>query len=216
MQKKTILFLASVVVILTGVVLLIWNSSRPRRLCPIAAVMAAKQARDRAVFTEGFSTNFQEVFDRLTGLRSELFERLNAKTGVYMEADFEAFFDLPFKPMLESIESAMRNPVSVGVEGAPIPESEFFLGGDTMDEPIRRIADRSPRLYSILQKTGFLVVIGRFIASSAWLSMSKNSTPGSLQAFWQCTTRIDWNDPAVWAEMNGQTCLIAACLQRAQ
>lgn len=181
MESKQTVFYVAVIVIVTVVAVLIWWSIKK------------KNDRKSAFSRENRVDTFQLTVERLTDLDRQLMTLINEKTGVNMSVAYISYIGKSPAEVVNNVKNTMQSQYLL---------SEFTMDGKTMDEPILKMYANNSKLFALLGTVGFLSVIGKMIATTAWTTSSDNPSPESLETFWKCTDNIDWKSHVTWVNLS--------------
>jgi hypothetical protein len=193
MKNEKIFFLV-LVLALVGVVTIIIRKS----------VQSGKRRNImRTNKSENDIPQFETTSQQLAKLNTDLLDLLNQKTGDNMERQFHAYFNLDEMKIVNGVKTAMNG---------KLPFARFSMESETMDESIRNMHKADKRMFEILDRTGFLIMVGKLLATIAWTQAAKDTSKTGLCKFWRCTEKIAWGSAITWDNISGQGSAVSACI----
>lgn len=179
MENKQIFFYVLVILIVAGVGILFWRD---------------RQVNDRFTISKHNrpSDTFEQTAEQLTKLNEDLLSLINEKTGTDLAESYKKYLGVSPADMVGRVKRAMEGRFML---------STFTMEGDSMDAPVLKMYANNKKLFELLGSVGYLTMLGKIIATSAWASSSTNPSPENLDAFWQYTDNIDWTFHVTWVNL---------------
>ena len=185
-RNKGVVFAVIVIALCAFVAILIWRSSRnSSNITNMRKAMATESYSQPASSPNPNTKDLEKPQMDLLGL-------VNQKTGQDMSESYNQFLGVvDVQKMMAHAHEEM--------DRAGIDSAALFLGGETMAEPVQKIARQNPKLFMILGKTEVLKFMGRVLTTTFWAMNAKKPSPDSLMKCWGQSTNIDWDRPESWS-----------------
>jgi hypothetical protein len=198
MKNQKIFFLVLVLALVGVITIIIWKSVQSGQRRNI--MRPDKSEKNKP---EHDIPQFETTSQQLAKLNSDLLDLLNQKTGDNMERQFYAYFNLDEMKIVNGVKTAMNG---------KLPFARFSMDSETMDESIQNMYKGDKRMFEILDRTGFLVMVGKLLATIAWTQAAKDTSKTGLCKFWKCTEKIAWGSPVTWDNISGQGSAVSTCI----
>lgn len=113
-------------------------------------------------------------------------------------------------------EQVMKyDPYNISKNIASLPTNlltKFNLDGNNIKDPILKMYEKSPELFTRLGETNLLNYLGKTVATGYWSQNAKNKTTSGYEYFTKCLQSINWNDINVWKNIDNASGQVMKCI----